>query len=201
MRKISATFSFFLLSLLCATSLTAQPSNPVITSVVLAPSGSCTQGLPDQQVLSTGTLYSCQNVVAGVGTWGQIGGGGSGLTTNTLIKVDSSGALSTSSIIDNGIFVKTSEIFKGTNTQLLTVNASAISATAPGTVVFTWGALPVSTNFSFHCAIMYNQQTAAGGVGIAVQGATNAPTRLDAQANLFTSNAGASVQGGSAKHY
>ena len=35
-----------------------------------APSGSCNAGLPNQQVRSTGTQYSCQSVTAGVGTWG-----------------------------------------------------------------------------------------------------------------------------------
>ena len=48
-----------------------QVSNPPIVLVSSAPSGSCTQNLPDQQVKTTGALYSCQS-----GTWTQIGGGG-----------------------------------------------------------------------------------------------------------------------------
>lgn len=38
--------------------------------VTVPPSGSCAEGLPNQQVISTGAQYSCQN-----GTWGQSGGG------------------------------------------------------------------------------------------------------------------------------
>ena len=47
-----------------------QVSNPSIISVATAPTGSCSAGLPNQQVVSTGVQYSCQNIVAGVGTWG-----------------------------------------------------------------------------------------------------------------------------------
>jgi hypothetical protein len=119
----------------------------------------------------------------------------SALTANALIKAGSSAAPSASSIVDNATFVKTSEIVKGGNTQLLTSNSSGVTATTPGTTIFTWGALPVSTNFSFHCAGTYSQATAANTVGIAVQGATNAPTRIDAWGELHTTNTGTSSQG------
>jgi len=47
--------------------------------VTSAPTGSCTAGIPNQQVVSTGVQYSCQN-----GTWGAINGGSSGSgTVNT----------------------------------------------------------------------------------------------------------------------
>jgi len=51
----------------------AQPSNPAIVMVTSAPTGACTNALPDQQVVSTGVLYSCQG-----GTWAVVGGGGGG---------------------------------------------------------------------------------------------------------------------------
>ncbi len=53
--------------------LYAQVSSPSITVVASAPSGSCTNNLPDRQVATTGLLYSCQN-----GTWALIAGGGGG---------------------------------------------------------------------------------------------------------------------------
>lgn len=67
-----------LLILVAGTILYAQPGDFSITLVVSAPSGTCPAGLPDQQVLSTGNLYSCGSVVAGVGTWQQIGTGSGG---------------------------------------------------------------------------------------------------------------------------
>jgi hypothetical protein len=96
--------------------------------------------------------------------------------------------IAASSMSDNGTKVSSTEFLKMGNTQLLTANATPITATTPGTTVFTWGALPVSTNYSFHCAILYNQQTAAALDGFSVQGATNAPTRLDAWASMYTTD-------------
>ena len=49
----------------------SQPSNPSIIAVGTAPSGSCSAGLPDRQVITTGILYSCQS-----GTWAVIAGSG-----------------------------------------------------------------------------------------------------------------------------
>ena len=49
-----------------------QVSNPSIISVATAPTGSCSGGLPNQQVVSTGVQYTCQS-----GTWAAIGGSGS----------------------------------------------------------------------------------------------------------------------------
>lgn len=106
--------------------------------------------------------------------------------------------LAASSISDGATagLTSTANMLKGGNTVRLTANATAITATTPGTIVLTLGALPVSTNFSFRCAILYNQQTAAvAGTGFAIQGATNAPTRLDAWGQMYTSNAGVSAGG------
>ena len=63
-----------------------QVSNPSIISVSTAPSGSCSAGLPNQQVVSTGTQYSCQNVTGSIGTWAALAGGGGGgvISINTV---------------------------------------------------------------------------------------------------------------------
>ena len=65
-----------------------QVNNPSIVIVASAPSGSCTQNLPDQQVVGLGTIYTCQS-----GTWTSLGGGG-GVTavTGTAPVVSSGGA-------------------------------------------------------------------------------------------------------------
>ena len=104
------------------------------------------------------------------------------LSANVIPKASgTTSKIAASSISDNATKVTTSEFFASGNTQRLTADATPITATTPGTIVFTWGALPVSSNWSFMCRIIYNQQsTAVAGDGIAVQGATNAPTRLDA---------------------
>jgi hypothetical protein len=60
-----------------------QVSNPSIISVSIAPSGSCSAGLPNQQVVSTGTQYSCQDVTGSIGTWAALAGGG-GTSTPAL---------------------------------------------------------------------------------------------------------------------
>jgi hypothetical protein len=64
-----------------------QVSNPSIVLVASAPSGACTINLPDEQVIGLGTLYSCQSL-----TWGQIGAGGGGTTTNPLTAAATGGA-------------------------------------------------------------------------------------------------------------
>jgi len=62
-----------LLAFLFALPAAAQVSNPSIINVASAPSGACTQNLPDEQVVTLGTLYTCQS-----GTWTLIGSGGGG---------------------------------------------------------------------------------------------------------------------------
>lgn len=56
------------------------------TAVILvgtAPSGQCSAGIPNRQVVSTGIQYSCQSVVDGIGTWGILVAGGAN-TANSL---------------------------------------------------------------------------------------------------------------------
>lgn len=54
-----------------------QVNNPSIVIVASAPSGSCTQNLPDQQVVGLGTIYTCQS-----GTWTSLGGGGGAVSSS-----------------------------------------------------------------------------------------------------------------------
>lgn len=79
----------------------AQVSNPSIVSVTVAPSGACSSGLPNQQVISTGAQYSCQG-----GTWGEIGGSSGGVsgsgTTGHLPIWTGSTALG-DSLLDYGV--------------------------------------------------------------------------------------------------
>ena len=51
-------------------------------SVSSAPSGACAQGVANQQVVTTGLQYSCQNITAGTGTWAVLTAGASGTATN-----------------------------------------------------------------------------------------------------------------------
>ncbi len=77
------------LIMLAAPHLWAQVSSPSIVSVSATPSGACTAGLPNRQVISTGMQYSCQS-----GTWGAIGGGGGGNPggSNTQVQFNDSTA-------------------------------------------------------------------------------------------------------------
>ncbi len=72
--------------------------------------------------------------------------------------------------------------------QILTSDQSTTN-TSPGVSKFTWGALPANTNYTVACQGMYTQATAAGGIGFSVAGTVNAPTRLDAWANIGTAQA------------
>jgi hypothetical protein len=113
-----------------------------------------------------------------------------GNATNTCFDI-------VNGIVDTGCAVAALTPSK-LRSQILTANSSAITATTPGTTVWTWGALPVSQNFSFKCEILYNQQgTAVAGDGFAVQGATNAPTRLDAWGKIYTTDPASTTVTGS----
>jgi hypothetical protein len=122
------------------------------------------------------------------------------IAANAILKAGGAGAAPLASgMSDTGTVTVTTEIFKSGNTQLLTADASGITATTPGTIVFTWGALPANRNYPFHCEIIYSQSTAAvAGDGIAVQGATNAPTRLDAWGKIDVTDPASTNYTGSA---
>lgn len=143
---------------------------------------------------------SSLHVLNGATDVGPILGNTSAVGNNQILKTNNTvGQEVVSSIADNGTKVSTSEFLITGNTQRLTADATPITATTPGTVVFTWGALPVSSNWSFTCKIIYNQQSAAvAGDGIAVQGATNAPTRLDAWGKIDVTDPASTNYTGSA---
>jgi hypothetical protein len=66
-----------------------QISNPGVVNVTggvlivsSAPSGACAQGVANQQLVTTGVQYSCQNITAGTGTWAVLASGASTTATN-----------------------------------------------------------------------------------------------------------------------
>jgi hypothetical protein len=82
-----------ILALLWPAAMLAQVANPSIVLVGSAPSGACSSGLPDQQVLSTGILYSCQS-----GTWtafGSAAGGDTITSPNSTITVGGTSSATT----------------------------------------------------------------------------------------------------------
>src|SRR5581483_1639592 len=86
------------------------------------------------------------------------------------------GATQTTGLIASGMktFV-TADFTTAANTSLQTITG------------LSW-TLPVSTavNFSFHCALQYSQGTATGAVAFGVQGATTAPTQINASGIIST---------------
>jgi hypothetical protein len=119
----------------------AQISNPSIISVTTAPSGPCTAGLPNQQVVSTGTQYSCQS-----GTWGAIGGGG-GSGTVTSVSVTTANGVSGS--------VATATTTPAISLTLGAITPSSVAATGPvsGTTG-TFSAGVTSSSDGTHAGIM-----------------------------------------------
>jgi hypothetical protein len=70
--------------LLLTASAFAQFGSHDVLYVGSAPSGSCVAGSRIQQLTTgAGTTYSCQSIVAGVGTWTAISGGGGGGNVST----------------------------------------------------------------------------------------------------------------------
>jgi len=95
-----------------------------------------------------------------------------------------------SHINDNNGYITSTEVAQFGNTKTLTADSGNIVATTAATAItqFSWATLPSNTHFSFSCEGTYTQATAAGGVSIAIQGATTAPTRIDAWATLYSTN-------------
>ncbi len=82
MRKLLAAI------LLATASAAAQVANPSIVLVNSAPTGACGAGLPDEQVLGSGMLYSCQS-----GTWAAISGGAGSVAFSGVTPGTNTGAL------------------------------------------------------------------------------------------------------------
>ena len=108
------------------TAALSQVANPSIIPVVTAPSGSCPQGLPNQQVISTGVLYSCQNIVSGVGTWGVIPGGSSA-TASSL----SGGFVSGAGQPYNSANNTTNFVYPATNVNALNLDGNRTDSYTP----------------------------------------------------------------------
>ena len=152
---------------------------------------SCNVGLQLNDQLSTNpspsqSIQMISHTGAGTPLIAQINGDASG---NVVITPGA--GFGTANITQGGLIVTSA-------TSKLLTNVTGITATTPGTAEFTWPALTPNVDYSFHCAIMYQQATAASGVGFSVQGAVNAPTRLDAMGTVYTNNTGTSVQGSAA---
>lgn len=102
----------------------AQSPNPSIVLVTNAPSGSCSSGLPDQQTLVTGALYSCQS-----GTWTQIGSGGGGSTTTVCSGTVSLGTSAIASGAAATTVTATCTGLASTDNIMLDFNASPLAVT------------------------------------------------------------------------
>lgn len=115
------------LALLFGGGLLAQntPASP-LKAVTVAPSGACPSNLA-QLVGPGGTIYTCQN-----GTWGQVSGGGggiSGLTTTKIPKATSSTTIGDSALSDNGTTV--------TSTEPIAAPSASLGASPPAASVCT----------------------------------------------------------------
>lgn len=100
----------------------------LIDVVPSAPSGSCFQDLPDQQVTITGALYSCQS-----GTWAQIAGGGGG---GAQIAGALSGTLSVPQLVSEYVPTLTTNQKNGTADSYATLQAAITAAIAAGSDLY-----------------------------------------------------------------
>lgn len=156
--RILAFTWFAIFALFCfVAAASGQPANSPIISVTTAPSGTCFAGLPNQQVISTGTQYSCGSVTAGVGTWAAIGGGsGSGTVSgqaNSVIPLATAATTigAQSALSDNGTTVSSTE--------------PVCVGSCPSTGV-SIGPLSTPTNWNFDTATAVTARTSLGaGVG------------------------------------
>jgi hypothetical protein len=128
-------------------------------------------------IMQLDDVYFAQGAVA----WepGAVDGGQAGGNPHYLATLLDSG---------NGGVTKAYSILKGSNTLTLTADSSSVVATTAATAVtlFSWLGLPPGT-YAYHCGVNYIQSTGNAAIGVAVQGATNAPTNMSASAIVATS--------------
>jgi hypothetical protein len=163
----------------------AQVSNPSIISVATAPSGSCSAGLPNQQVVLTGTQYSCQNVIGSVGTWASLGGGGgsfAGLTGDALNSGGTSTATEVVGLLNNPLPTLATGFLNWTGT------AWALSSAGSGTVTSIATAGPITggtitTTGTIACATCVSASSPGAGIAHfagSTQAVTSSPVSLTA---------------------
>lgn len=159
----------FLWLLLFPVAAIGQVSNPSIILVSGAPSGACSNGLPDEQTLIGGTLYSCQS-----GTWGQVGGGGGSGTVTTVSVTTANGVSGT--------------VTNPTTTPAITLTLGAITPTSTNgvsaaTMAFMDATSSVQTQLNGKQATLTNPVTGPGSgatVGhLAVMGNTSGTSITD----------------------
>lgn len=156
-----------------------QIQNPSIVTVATAPSGACTSGLPNQQVITTGTQYSCQN-----GTWGIVGGGGSGVTsvTGTANQID---------------------VANGTTTPVVSLDPNIILPGATGGAPAS-GGINAASQYEIN-GVPLGNQTGISCLGTNTRGVANgisyqqcyAGATYDVRANACLADAAASANGNS----
>jgi len=149
-----------------------QPAYPTILLVTAAPSGACTVNLPDEQVATLGTIYTCQS-----GTWTLIGSGGGGsfnALTGDATSTSTGGATTVQGIngtllsgLGTGLLVNTTGT--GVPTSLAPVNGQC----ALGGAGSTWVVGPCPNTIVFPNGLLYGN------------GATTAPTAASATSPNF----------------
>ncbi len=161
--------------MLLAAPLAAQVPNPSIVLVSTAPSGSCTGGLPDQQVITTGVIYSCQN-----STWTAFTSGAStsSVPANLQFLGDGSdGAFTcpsgTCTITNGEHWYSSFNISAGA-----ILNPAGTGSSAVATIVRSTGPCTVSGTWNFN-GVAFNSNwggAAGGGGGGAASGAAGNST-------------------------
>jgi hypothetical protein len=161
--------------LLVALPSTAQVNNPSIISVSSAPSGSCSSGLPNQQVVSTGIQYSCQG-----GTWASIGsGGGSSLLSQKVVYVSKLTSIPASvAVLPGSSATGTTDSSSIINTA---ISGGGVDLEVDGGYALSTN-LVVSSNTTIHCV--------APQYGFIMQAAANVPVIMNAHQNAPTTSSG-----------
>jgi hypothetical protein len=164
----------FVLAMLMSVMTKSQVSNPSIILVSTAPSGPCTPGLPNEQVISSGIMFSCQG-----GTWGEIGGGGGGSGTVTNFAAPSSSwptwlvPTVTNSTTTPGLTVAAG-IIPVANGGTGTASPGLVAGTNITSITGTWPnqTINAATQGTTTAALTFNNSNAGAASGTSFSGAT-----------------------------